>query len=214
MIKVVIAEDHQSLIDGVESFFNFHDDIKIIGSANNGKELLKVLKKRNPDVIIMDIRMPIMDGIEATKQIKELYPTINVLAFTMFDQPNAIKKMLKAGAIGYILKNSGLKIMLEAIKSVAEGKEYFDPNVLISLEKNKTEETLEKNTQKKGVLSRREKEIMQLIIDGKTSAEIGEILFIAKSTVDRHRSNMMRKLGFTSQNDLLKYAIEKRMNFE
>lgn len=215
MIKVIIAEDHQSLIDGIESFFSYSDEIKIIGSANNGQELLSVLKKRKPDVIIMDIRMPIMNGIEATKQLKEIYPTINVLAFTMFDQPNAIKKMLKAGAIGYILKNSGLKIMLQAITSVSEGKEYFDPNVLISLEKNKEEKegTLEKGNQKKGVLSKREKQILQLIIDGKTSVKISEVLFIAKTTVDKHRVNMMRKLGLTSQNDLLKYAIEKRMDF-
>jgi len=214
MIKVVIAEDHQSLIDGVQSFFNYNEEIEIIGTANNGQELLSVLKKRKPDVIIMDIRMPVMDGIEATKQLKEIYPTINVLAFTMFDQPNAIKKMLKAGATGYILKNSGLKIMLEAIRAVSEGKQYFDPNVLINLEKNKEEDALKKNTQKKGVLSRREKEILQLIIEGKTSAEIGETLFIAKTTVDKHRRNMMQKLRLTSQNDLLKYAMEKRMGFE
>lgn len=213
MIKVVIAEDHQALIDGVESFFDYHEEIEIIGSANNGKELLKIVQRTRPDVVITDIRMPIMDGIEATKQLVKLYPEINILAFTMFDQPNAIKRMLNAGARGYILKNSGLKIMLEAIKKVANNEKYFDPNVLINLEKEKEEQKEIKN-QKRGILSRREREILQLITENKTSLEISEILNIAKTTVDTHRKNMYRKLRLTSQNDLLKYAMEKKLNFE
>jgi two-component system nitrate/nitrite response regulator NarL len=213
MIKVIIAEDHQALIDGVVSFFEYNDEIEIICTANNGKELLKQVKKNRPDIVITDIRMPIMDGVESTIELKKKYPDLNILAFTMFDQPNAIKKMLKAGAIGYILKNSGLKIMLEAIRKVANNKEYFDPNVLINLKKEKAQKRGDK-TQKRGVLSKREKEILQLIIENKTSVEISEILFIAKTTVDTHRKNMIRKLRLTSQNDLLKYAMEKKISFK
>ena len=213
MITVIIAEDHQALIDGVVSFFDYHEEIDIIATANDGKQLIKQVKKTKPDVVITDIRMPIMDGIEATRELVKLYPDIKILAFTMFDQPNAINKMLDAGALGYILKNSGLKIMLEAIRAVANNEKYFDPNVLINLEKEKKSKK-DSSVQKRGVLSKREKQILQLIIENKTSVEISDILNIAKTTVDTHRKNMYRKLRLTSQNDLLKYAMEKKLDFE
>jgi len=209
MIKVVFAEDHQALIDGVQSFFESNEEIQIIGTANNGEELVELVKKLKPDVVITDIRMPILDGIAATAQIKKKYPKINVLAFSMFDQPKAVNQMLKAGAHGYILKNSGLKIMKEAIRAVAKGKKYFDPNVILNLEKDKKN----KKIQKKGVLSRREKQIMGLIAEGKKSIEISEALFITKFTVDTHRKNMIRKLGLASNTDLMKIAVEKKYEF-
>jgi two-component system nitrate/nitrite response regulator NarL len=212
MIRVVFAEDHQALIDGVESFFDYNKDIEIVGTANNGEELIKEVRLKRPDVVITDIRMPIMDGIKATAIIKKEFPKINVLAFTMFDQANAVKQMTKAGAHGYILKNSGLKIMIEAIKAVAENKEYFDPNVLVNIEKS--EENKKNKIQKRGILSRREKEIIALIEEGKTSVEISEILFIAKGTVDSHRKNMIRKLGLSSASELVKYAVEKKYKFD
>lgn len=209
MIKVVFAEDHQALIDGVVSFFEFNDEIKIIGTANNGAELVKLVTRLRPNVVITDIRMPILDGIAATAKIKRKFPRINVLAFSMFDQPKAVNQMLKAGAHGYILKNSGLKIMKEAIRSVAKGKKYFDPNVLLNLKKDRSS----RKTQKKGVLSRREKQIMGLIAEGKKSIEISEALFITKYTVDTHRKNMIRKLGLASNADLMKIAVEKKYEF-
>lgn len=207
MIRVVLAEDHQSLIDGVESFFYNNDDIDIIASALNGKELIKLVERYRPDVVITDIRMPQLNGIEATKVITEKFKNIHVMAFSMFDQPNAVNKMLDAGAIGYILKNSGLKIMIEAIKTVAKGKKYFDPNVLVNLKKSKDV------VQKRGVLSKREKQILNLIADGKKTAEISEILFIAVNTVNSHRKNIIKKLGLSSHSDLVKIAVESRYDF-
>ena len=210
MIRVIIAEDHQALIDGIESFFFNNDDIEIIASALNGKELVKLVFQYKPDVVITDIRMPIMDGIEATKKIKKRFKkSVHVLAFTMFDQPNAVNQMIDAGAIGYILKNSGLKIMIEAIKTVAKGEKYFDPNVLINLEKQKGVQ----KTQKKGILSRREKEILNLIAQGKKSIEIADKLCITKYTVDTHRKNIIKKLGLVNNSDLMKVAVEQKYNF-
>lgn len=211
MITVVFAEDHQALIDGVESFFDLNDDVSIIGTANNGDELVKMVRLKRPDIVITDIRMPIMDGIKATRIIKKEFPKINVLAFTMFDQTNAVNQMIDAGAHGYILKNSGLKIMLEAINAVANNKQYFDPNVLLSIKKEKAEK--DNKIQKRGILSRREKEIMLLIADGKISSEIAEALFISKNTVETHRKNMIRKLNLSSYNELLRFAIEKKYEF-
>lgn len=204
MITVAIAEDHQALIDGIESYVKYEDDIAILGHANDGKELLELVRKKQPQVILCDIRMPKIDGISATKTILKDFPQTKVIAFTMFEQEEAVRQMLEAGAVGYILKNSSLNIVLDAIRSVALGKSYFDKNIHLP--------TAEKNTSK-SILSKREKEILTLISRGKTSHEIANQLFIGKSTVDTHRKNMIRKLELSGAGELLRYALEKKYDF-
>ena len=213
MITVIMAEDHQMLIDGVTSFFEYNDDINIIGSVNNGEELIKLVSLKQPKLVITDIRMPIMDGIQATKIIKQKFPHINVLAMTMFDQPDAIKQMLDAGATGYILKNSGIKMLSKAIIAVANRQTFFDPNVAFNFMNNYIDDNVTIGKSDKIILSNREKEILNLIANGKTSKEISEILFIAKTTVDTHRKNMIRKLDLSSGNELVKYAIDMKYQF-
>lgn len=213
MITIIMAEDHQMLIDGVKSFFEYDDNINIIGTANDGEELVKLVSLKKPKLVITDIRMPRMDGIEATKIIKKKFPHINVMAMTMFDQPDAIKQMLNAGATGYILKNSGIKMLSKAIVTVASGETFFDPNVAFNFMNNYIEENVTIGKTDKVILSNREKEILNLIANGKTSKEISESLFIAKTTVDTHRKNMIRKLNLTSGNELVKYAIDKKYEF-
>lgn len=213
MITIIMAEDHQMLIDGVKSFFEYDDNINIIGAVNNGDDLVKTVNLKQPKLVITDIRMPIMDGIQATRIIKKNMPHINVLAMTMFDQPDAIKQMLDAGATGYILKNSGIKMLSKAIVTVAAGETFFDPNVAFNFMNNYIDENVTIGKSDKVTLSNREKEILGLIANGKTSKEISEILFIAKTTVDTHRKNMIRKLDLTSGNELVKYAIDKKYQF-
>lgn len=213
MITIAIAEDHQMLIDGVKSFFEYDEDINIIGTVNNGQELVKLVSLKQPKLVITDIRMPIMDGIQATKEIKTKFPHIKVLAMTMFDQPDAIKQMLDAGATGYILKNSGIKMLSEAIQTVAKGETFFDKNVALNFMNDYVQDSVKIGKSDKVVLSNREKEILHLIANGKTSKEISEELFIAKTTVDTHRKNMIRKLDLNSGNELIKYAIEKKYEF-
>ncbi|WP_298764320.1 response regulator transcription factor [uncultured Polaribacter sp.] len=213
MITVVMAEDHQMLIDGVKSFFEFDDAITIIGSVNNGEELVKLVALKQPKLVITDIRMPLMDGIEATKKIKKNFPHINVLAMTMFDQPDAIKQMLDAGATGYLLKNSGIKMLHEAIETVAQGKTFFDPNVAFNFMNSYIDKNVTVGKSDKIILSNREKEILNLIANGKTSKEIAENLFLAKTTIDTHRKNMIRKLNLSSGNELVKYAIDQKYLF-
>lgn len=208
-----MAEDHQMLIDGVKSFFEYDDNINIIGTVNNGEELVKLVSLKQPKMVITDIRMPIMDGIQATKIIKKKLPHINVLAMTMFDQPDAIKQMLDAGATGYILKNSGIKMLSKAIVTVANGETFFDPNVAFNFMNSYIDENVTIGKSDKIVLSNREKEILNLISEGQSSKEIAENLFIAKSTVDTHRKNMIRKLDLSSGNELVKYAIDKKYQF-
>lgn len=207
MIRLAIAEDHQSLIDGLELLLKYEDDIHIVGTANDGEELLKIVKAKEPHVVITDIRMPKMDGIQATRLIKKEYPHIKVLAFTMFDQDEAVSQMLDAGATGYILKNTSLNDVLKAILTVADGKTYFDGNINV--------EGLEQkgSRAKKGLLTKRQKEILGLIAQGKSSREISDTLFIGIHTVDTHRKNMARILGVKGKGELLRYALEKKYYF-
>ncbi len=207
MIRLAIAEDHQSLIDGIKLLLEYEDDISIVGTANDGKDLLEIVEKKEPNVVLTDIRMPKMDGIQATKQIKKKYPKINILAFTMFEQVDAIEQMIDAGASGYILKNSSLEEVHKAILTVAKGETYFDAdintNVLNSKSKNKT----------KGILTKRQIEILELIGQGKTSREIADLLFIGIHTVDTHRKNMVRILGLQGKGELLRYALDRKYKF-
>jgi two-component system nitrate/nitrite response regulator NarL len=204
MIRVAIAEDHQALIDGIQSYLEYEDDISIVGHANDGEQLLELIEKRQTDMVLCDIRMPKIDGIAVAKIIQKEHPDTKVIAFTMFDQEEAIRQMLDAGAVGYILKNSSLQVVKEAIRAVADGKTYFDQNIHLPSE--------EKNSSK-SLLSKREQEILRLISAGKTSHEIADQLFIGKSTVDTHRKNMIRKLGLSGAGELLRYALEKKYDF-
>lgn len=213
MITIAMAEDHQMLIDGVKSFFEYDENIHIIGTVNNGEDLVKLVSLKQPRLVITDIRMPRMDGIKATKLIKEKFPHINILALTMFDQPEAIKQMLDSGASGYLLKNSGIKMLSKAIVTVANGETFFDPNVAFNFMNDYINENVTIGKSEKIVLSNREKEILQLIANGNTSKEIAEALFIAKTTVDTHRKNMIRKLNLKGGNELVKYAIDKKYQF-
>ncbi|SDS05706.1 two component transcriptional regulator, LuxR family [Polaribacter sp. KT25b] len=213
MITIIMAEDHQMLIDGVQSFFEYSDEISFIATANNGEDLVKLVDLKKPKLVLTDIRMPRVDGIEATKIIKKKHPYIYVLAMTMFDQPDAIKQMLDAGATGYILKNSGIKMLSKAIQTVANGETFFDPNVAFNFMNNYIDDNVTIGKTDKIVLSNREKEILTLIANGNTSKNIAEILFIAKSTVDTHRKNMIRKLDLKSGSELVKYAIDKKYKF-
>lgn len=207
MIRLAIAEDHQSLIDGIKLLLEYEDGISIVGSANDGESLLEIVKKKRPNVVLMDIRMPKLNGIEATKKIKKEFPNVRILAFTMFEQIEAIRQMIDAGASGYILKNSSLKEVHNAIKAVYNGEKYFDANINTNVLDSKS------TVKSKGVLTKRQIEILGLIGQGKTSREIADLLFIGTHTVDTHRKNMVRILGLKGKGELMRYALEKKYKF-
>ncbi len=206
MIRLAIAEDHQSLIDGIKLLLEYEEDIEIVGTANDGEALLDLVRLKQPNVVITDIRMPKMDGITATKLIKKELPHTKVLGFTMFDQKDAIDQMLDAGASGYLLKNSPLEEVLKAVRSVYSGNTYFDANIEANAENDTNKKT-------KGVLTKRQVEILGLIAQGKTSREIADDLFIGIHTVDTHRKNMIRILGLQGKGELMRYALEKKYKF-
>ncbi|MBP2833487.1 response regulator transcription factor [Aquimarina sp. U1-2] len=208
MITVAIAEDHQSLVDGIDLLLKYEEEISIVGMANDGEKLLKVVRLKQPKVVLMDIRMPKIDGIVATKIIKKELPHVKIIAFSMFDQEDAVRQMIEAGASGYLLKNSPLEEVLTAIQQVAQGGTYFDAAIdpLLLSKDSKPQE-------KKLVLSKSEREVLKLIGQGKTSSEIAAIRFNSVSTIETHRKNIIRKLGLKGKGELLRYAIEKKYDF-
>ncbi|WP_179352667.1 response regulator transcription factor [Winogradskyella vidalii] len=206
MIRLAIAEDHQSFIDGIKLLLENEEDILVVGTANDGEELIDIVRLKQPNVVITDIRMPKLDGINATQQIKKEFPKIKVLGFSMFDQQSAIKQMLNAGASGYLLKNSPLDEVLKAIRSVYGGNTYFDADIEIEIENDANKST-------KGLLTKRQVEILSLVAQGKTSREIANELFIGLHTVDTHRKNMIRILGLQGKGELMRYALEKKYEF-
>jgi two-component system response regulator NreC len=203
MITIALAEDHQALIDGIKLFLKYEADIEVVGEANDGEALIELVRNKRPQVVITDIRMPKCDGISATRTIKKEFPNTKVIAFSMFDQDEAINQMKAAGASGYILKNSPLKKMLEAIRMVAHNEPFFDD--AITIHDTSTKEII--------LLSAREKEILRFIGEGKSSIEIAEMLFISKTTVDTHRKNILKKINIHGKTDLLRYAIERKYDF-
>ncbi|HQX03436.1 MAG TPA: response regulator transcription factor [Flavobacterium sp.] len=203
MIRIAIAEDHQALLDGIKLMLEFETDIEVVGEANDGEELLEIVKSKQPDLVLTDIRMPKCDGLCATKAIMALYPNTRIIGFSMFEQYEAVQQMKAAGAKGYILKNSSLKKVLEAIRTVASGKTYFDNDII----------THDSITKEEIILSNREKEILQLIGEGKTSNEIATSLFISKTTVDSHRKNIMKKINIHGKTDLIRFAVERKYDF-
>lgn len=208
MITVAIAEDHQSLVDGINLLLKYEEDISILGSANDGEALLDIVRLKQPKVVLTDIKMPKIDGIAATRLIKKEFPHIKVIGFSMFDQEDAVRQMTEAGASGYLLKNSPLDQVLIAIREVAKGNTFYDKAIDTSF---LTEETTTSN--RKLVLSKSERAILALIGEGKTSSEIAAVRFTSVSTVEKHRKNMIRKLGLSGKGELLRYALEKKYDF-
>jgi two-component system, NarL family, response regulator NreC len=202
MIHVVLAEDHQSLIDGIKVFLEYEEDIKVVGEANDGEKLIELVRLKQPNIVLTDIRMPKMDGINATRILKNEMPGCKIIAFTMFEQDDAIAQMQEAGASGYIMKNAPLKTVLEGIRVVARGGAFFDVKTKMA---PKPADDLP--------LSKRELEIVKLVGEGKTSQEIAEILYIGKTTVDTHRKNILKKLNLQGKTELLRYSVEKKYDF-
>lgn len=206
MIKIAFADDHQALIDGVKLLLKNTPNFEFIGAAHNGIEMLKLIENNKIDVVITDLKMPDMDGFSLTKKIKENFPKIKVVVFSMFDQPEAVQKASDAGADAYVLKTSSLDILIKAIQKIVAGNVFYDHEL--------TQELNQASSLKpKPVLSLTEQKILNFIAEGKTSEEIADLQNCAISTIYTHRKNMAAKLKLKGKNELLKYAVENKYNF-
>ncbi|QGY42149.1 response regulator [Maribellus comscasis] len=204
-IKVAIADDHKLFIDGIKSILSNQIDVKIVIEAANGLELVKAVEKGPlPNVIVTDIRMPVMDGIAATKILTKNYPNIPVLALTMFDQSADVFEMLEAGAKGFVTKEADKQELLAALKSLLNGKKYFSKN----LPENFNSWFSSTPDENELALTRREKEILGLIAKGRTTLQMATELKLSKFTIDTHRKNIHKKLGIKSNTGLVNYALK------
>lgn len=204
MINLLIADDHQVVIDGLRSLLSLEADFNVVGEALNGKMVLEALKDQKVDVVLLDINMPVMDGIETAKLMREHYPDVKILILTMYNKPEFIRNILEAGASGYVLKNAGKEELIDAIRKVEKGEEYFS----ISVTKTMMESFRSGSDSNKVVLTKRERGVLTLIAEGDKTSEIAEKLLISTHTVDTHRYNLLSKLNIKNTAGLVRYAIK------
>lgn len=213
-IQLFVVDDHPIFVDGIVNLLKDTPGFEIIGTASNGQEFLDKIKTKQPDIVLMDINMPVMDGIEATKELKLNYPKVKVIALTMFNDIRFIKDLLEIGAKGYVLKNISREDLIKAIHTVSEGKPFLDSTVqekvISSMSATDEDEFDEKEADLMVQnITSRELEILQLIALGLTSQDISQKLFISKNTVETHRKNLLAKLNVKNTASLLKFAYKK-----
>jgi len=208
-IKIMLAEDQAIILHSLMILLNSLQDIEVIGTALNGADLLTLLEKDKPDVILMDINMPKMNGIEATKIIDAKMPWVKVIALSMYDHPVYIKKMFKSGAKGFVSKNATKMELGKAIEMVYNGDIYISEEISRILLREYSNATDSDDNADYTSLTSREIEIIQLLADGLYTKEIAEKLFISDKTVERHKTNILKKLKLRNTAQLVKVAITK-----
>lgn len=206
--RIIIADDHQLFRNGLKILLNAFPEFEVTGEASNGEEFLKMLKTTPADVALMDINMPEMDGIEATRKGLKISPDMDIIALSMYGEEEYYYKMVDAGAKGFLLKDSDISDVKEAILTVRKGGNYFSQELLYHvIQKIKHRE----NESKSANLSKREKEILFKICEGLSNQEIADNLFISKRTVDKHRANLLGKTNSKNTASLILFAIRNKL---
>lgn len=199
-IRVLLVDDHPLVLDGIRSRIEQDPSIEVIGEGNNGEEALQLAQEKKPDIVLMDISMPVLNGIEAAERFSAEQPDVKLLMLTMHDNKEYITKVLKAGAKGYILKDVSSNEMISALKAVSQGKTYYSSGV--------TDILLSEGSSKVVPLTDREKTILRLLAEGNSNKHVARELDISVRTVETHRRNIKRKLDVKTSAGLVKYAIE------
>lgn len=205
IISLFLIDDHQMLIDGIKALLLNEEEYQILGTALNAEDALSKLKKLQVDIVITDISMPEISGVELARKIKLIKPDQKILALSMFGEKSTISDMLDAGVKGYILKNTGKQELMTALQRIASGGSYFSKTVEEEL--NRADDAIDRRF----ILTVREREIVKHIAKGMSHTEIGEALCISPRTVDTHRTNLMRKLEVNSIAELIKLAIQLKL---
>jgi DNA-binding NarL/FixJ family response regulator len=210
-IRVLLADDHTIVRDGIRALLEDEPDMTVVGEAKDGREAVSLACQQKPDVVLMDVVMPLLNGREATHQIKRECPQIQVLVLTMHENEEYVRQMLAAGAAGYVLKDAAARDLIGAIRAVHRGEAVLSPAVTrLVLEDYLRWADLECQPEE-NCLTSREREVLQLIAEGYTNKEMAEILCISIKTVQSHRSNLMAKLDIHDRGELIKYAIQKKI---
>ena len=208
-LKIILADDHNIVREGLRSLIDRESDMEVVGEANNGWLAVELTKKLNPDVVIMDVAMPDLNGIEATRKIVEEIPEVKILALSMYADKRFVAGTLKAGAAGYILKDCAFEEMAGAIRSVANGGTYLSPGVAGIVIQDYVSKLNDADCTPLASLTPREREVLQLLSEGKSTREIANKLVVSVKTVETHRRQMMEKLNVHSVAELTKYAIRE-----
>jgi two-component system response regulator DegU len=215
--RIVIIDDHQLFREGIKRILQFEENFEVVAEGADGSEALALVEKYRPDIVIMDINMPHINGVEATRQLVETYPDTKVVVLSIHDDENYVMHALQTGASGYLLKEMDADTLVEAVKVVAEGGSYLHPKVThnlikeyrrLSTEKNEQEETKREICLPLHLLTRRECEVLQLLADGKSNRGISEALFISEKTVKNHVSNILQKLNVNDRTQAVVVAIK------
>ena len=209
-IRVLVADDHAILRDGICSLLEGQPGITVVGEANNGQEALAQTDKLRPDIILMDVAMPVMDGLEATRRIKEAYPGVKVLILTQHDNQEYVEPLLQAGASGYVLKRSGGREVVMAIRQVYEHGAFLGPDVARQVLHNYAQAYGQADKQALH-LTEREREVLKLAVEGRSNKEIAALLVISPKTVSVHRTNIMAKLDVHNSAELVRYAMQHHL---
>ncbi len=204
-IKVLIVDDHNLVREGLKAVFDQGDEVEVVGEAGSGEEALDLVEKIRPDVILMDISMPGMNGIQATKMIRETHPDAKIVMLTMLDQEGYVYEAVKAGATGYMLKNTSSDDLVHAIQTVFDGKALLHPDATAQLLKEFV--TLADNKARDYGLSAREMEVLQLLSEGNTNKEIAKALWISEQTVKTHVAHIFDKLGTSDRTETVATAL-------
>jgi len=209
-IRVLIADDHKIMLAGLRSLLEKQSDLEVVGEAENGRKAVQMAHEKKPDVVVMDVSMPDLNGIEATIQIRESLPETRVIALSMHSDKRFVMGMLRAGAVGYLLKDCASQELANAIAQVAVGKKYLSPEITgVVIDDFLKGGTPEEDEAVASVLSAREREVLQLIAEGWSTKQIASHLYVSIKTIETHRRQIMKKLDLHSIADLTKYAIRE-----
>jgi len=210
-IRVLLADDHRILREGIRALIDDQEHMQVVGEAEDGLETVKKVAKLQPDVVVMDIAMPLLNGLEATRQIRRDFPQVKVLILTMHDNEEYIRQVLAAGALGYVLKDAAARDLLGAIRTVNQGEAVLSPAITrLVIEDYLRWGDIRPEDTTDG-LTAREREVLQLIAEGYTNKEIAGIMSLSVKTVQSHRTNLMNKLDLHDRGELIKYAIQKKI---
>jgi DNA-binding NarL/FixJ family response regulator len=213
MIKLVIADDHTMFVDGIDSILSKEQNIEVIGRCYDGPSVVDFLKEHKADILLLDVNLPGMSGIEVCKQLVKNGTKVNIIAISMFNEESFVTEILNNGAQGYILKNTGREELLKAINTVMKGQSYFSKEVTQTIMKGLMKSRKASNSSTKFIpkVSRREKEVLKLIMEEFTTQEIANKLFISLKTVESHRSSLLAKLNARNSAGLVRIALENNV---
>ncbi|MFH1001184.1 MAG: response regulator transcription factor [Bacteroidota bacterium] len=209
--NIILADDHEILLDSLADLINSQHDLKVIAKATNGKQLIDKVEETMPDLCIVDMDMPGMNGLQASEILLKQLPELKIIILTMHNEKSLVKKMMNLGVKAYLLKTCDKDEFIFAIHQVLKNKTYFSDNIIETVVKNETDKTSPSDIQKIASLSSREKEIIRFLCQGLNNKQIGDKIFVSHKTVDNHRTNIMRKLDVHNVVELIRFSLKNNL---